>query len=71
MANELHVRYNGESRDVGLADLDLGDLSTDADVRRAAATWLDAPLSKLANFSVDRNAETGDITLRPQAEFGR
>ena len=68
--SDVHVRYDGQSIDVGFDDLDLGDMSTDADVRRAVATHLEVPLTKLANFSVDRNAETGDVTLRPQATFG-
>ena len=66
---QLHIRYEGESIDVDLIDVDLGDLSTEQDVREAAATHLDVPLTKFANFVVDTNDETGDITLRPQAAF--
>jgi hypothetical protein len=66
----LHVRYEGESADIPLSEIDLGDLSTDAQIREAAARHLNAPLAKLAGFVVDKNTETGDITLRPQAVFG-
>ena len=67
---ELHIRYEGSSYDATLADLDVGDLSTDAHIRQQAARHLNVPASKLANFSIDRNTVTGDITLRPQATFG-
>ena len=66
----LHVRYDGGSHDVPLTEVDLGNVSTDAQIREAAATHLSVPLSKLAGYAVDRNTDTGDITLRPQAVFG-
>jgi hypothetical protein len=67
---QVHVRYEGHSYDMELVDLDLGDLSTDTDVRRAVAEALEAPVGKLAAFTIDRNQETGDVTMRPQAVFG-
>jgi hypothetical protein len=67
---QLHIRYNGESIDVPLADLDIGDISTEQQIRSAAAEHLGFPVSKLAAYQVDRNTETGDVTLRPQAIFG-
>lgn len=67
---ELHIRYEGNSYDATLADLDIGDLSTDAHVRQMAARHLNVPAAKLSAFAIDRNTSTGDITLRPQATFG-
>lgn len=67
---QVHVRFEGNSWDWDLDELDLGDLSSDADVKASVARALDAPAGKLTNFTLDRNAETGDITLRPQAVFG-
>ncbi len=69
-SNQVHIRYEGNSYDVTFADIDVGDLSTDAEIRQAVARHLNAPASKLAGFAVDKNASTGDITLRPQATFG-
>ncbi len=66
----LHVRYNGESFDLLFEDIDVGDLSTDQDVKQAVANHFSAPVTKMNGFVVDRNAETGDMTLRPQAVFG-
>lgn len=73
MSGTLHIRYDGQSLDMAIRDLDVGDLSTDQDVRQAVSTHLsnqgvDAPLSKLNQFRVDRNED--DITLRPNATFG-
>ncbi len=66
----LHVRHDGGSFDVPLTVIDLGDLSNDQQVREAAANHLGVPVAKLQNYAVDRNNDTGDITLRPQAVFG-
>ena len=68
--SQLHIRFEGQSLDVALQDLDLGDLSPDNDVRERAARHLEVPVAKFNNFIVDRNRETGDLTLRPQAVFG-
>lgn len=67
---QVHIRYEGHSYDVTFDDLDIGELSNEAEVRQAVARHLEAPPQKLANFAVDKNAESGDITLRPQAVFG-
>lgn len=66
----LHIRHEGRSVDVRMEDVDLGDLSTDQDVRRAAAVYLDQPVEKFNAMAVEKNGDTGDITLRPQAIFG-
>jgi len=69
-APQLHIRAEGASYDPLLTDVDLGNLSSDQDVRQAAADFLNVPVGKFGAFDVDRNEETGDITLRPQAGFG-
>lgn len=66
----VHIMWDGRSYDLTQDDLDVGDLSSDADVRSAVARELEVPAGKLTQFAVDRNEETGDVTLRPQAEFG-
>lgn len=67
---QVHIRFNGISYDTDYADLDLTEDSNDNVIREAAARYLDAPASKLTNFVIDRNTETGDITIHPQAVFG-
>ena len=67
---QVHLRFEGQSWDWELAELDLGDLSSDADVKTAVAGAVNAPVGKLTYFQIERNADTGDITLRPQAVFG-
>lgn len=66
----VHIRYDSQSIDMSMSDLDIGDASSDQQIRAAAASALSVPPTKLAAFVVDRNTETGDITLRPQAVFG-
>jgi hypothetical protein len=65
----VHVRFQGQSWDLAFALLDIGDMSTDRDVRRALARYLDVPARKLGAYVVERHAN-GNITVRPEAVFG-
>ena len=65
----LHLRFAGRSFDVPLADLDVGPLSSDADIKRAVAGYLDVAEAKFVHYVIDRH-ETGNMTLRPEAVFG-
>lgn len=65
----LHVMYEGQSWDLTFSELDIGDQSSDQDVKQAVAFRLNAPLEKLRNFKIDRNSD-GNMTLRPEAVFG-
>ncbi len=65
----LHVRFEGRSYDLPLADLDLGPISPDEDVRRALAGYLDVKQRDLAHYVVERHAN-GNMTVRPEAVFG-
>lgn len=65
----VHVRFEGHSRDVAFGVLDLGDRSSDDEVRRALARYLDVPVRKLAPYIVERHVN-GNITVRPEAVFG-
>jgi hypothetical protein len=65
----LHVRFEGQSRDVALAELDVGALSSDAAIKQALARHLGVAEAKLRDYVVDRH-ETGNLTVRPQAVFG-
>jgi hypothetical protein len=65
----LHVRFEGRSLDVRLADLDIGPQSTDDQVKQALAVYLDVPVQKFRDYVVDRHS-TGNMTVRPEAIFG-
>ncbi len=65
----VHVRVEGQSRDIPFADLDLGEGSTSSEVKRAVARYLGLRESQLSDYVVDRH-ETGNWTVRPQAVFG-
>jgi hypothetical protein len=65
----LHIRFDGRSFDIPLGDLDVGAVSSDAEVMRALAGYLDVQEAKLRSFVVDRH-ETGNLTVRPEAVFG-
>lgn len=70
MTSVLHCIIGGRSYDIPMQDLDIGDASTDEQIKAAVAQHLEQPLSKLSVMTVDRNLETGDITIRPDAVFG-
>jgi hypothetical protein len=65
----LHTRFEGRSLDVPLADLDVGQVSSDVQIKRALARHLDVPEARLRDYVVDRH-ETGNLTVRPEAVFG-
>ena len=67
---KLHIFFGGESWDFDLDNLDVGLLSSDVDIRNKVADALGVAQVKIAGFRVERNEETGSITLYPQAEFG-
>lgn len=71
VAPQIHVRFDGRSIDIDLNELDVGVLSNDNQIRAAVAAYLETPVQKLQAFAIDRNRETGHMTLRPEAVFGR
>src|SRR4051812_6881285 len=65
----VHVRFEGRSRDVPLADLDLGPRPAEAEIKQVLARYLEVPAEELRDYVVDRH-ETGNLTVRPEAVFG-
>ncbi len=64
-----HIRFEGQSWDIPLSELDLGALSNDAQVRAAIANYLNVEVAKLQFYVVERHAN-GNVTVRPEAVFG-
>jgi hypothetical protein len=64
-----HVRFEGRSLDVPLADLGVRGDAADQEVKRAVARHLEVAEVRLHDYVVDRH-ETGNVTVRPQAVFG-
>ena len=65
----VHVRFEGTSWDLAFGVLDVGDLSSDRDVRQALASYFDVPARRFAPYVVERHAN-GNMTVRPEAVFG-
>jgi hypothetical protein len=65
----VHVRFEGQSWSLAFNVLDIGDLSTDRDVRQSLAEYFETPVRKFAPYVVERHAN-GNITVRPEAVFG-
>ncbi len=66
---QLHVRFEGRSWDLPLADLDLRTASSDEDVRQALARYLAVSKASLRLYVIERHAN-GNLTVRPEAVFG-
>lgn len=65
----VHIRFEGRSLDVPQSDLDVGAASSDNEVKRALARYLETPDASLRDYVIDRH-ETGNMTVRPEAVFG-
>jgi hypothetical protein len=65
----VHIRFDGRSLDIAQSDLDVGAASSDNDVKRALARYLEVPEAKLRDYVIDRH-DTGNMTVRPEAVFG-
>jgi len=65
----VHIRFEGRSLDIPQAELDVGMASSDNDIKRALAAYLEVPQAKLRDYVIDRH-ETGNMTIRPEAVFG-
>ena len=65
----VHIRFEGRSWDILCRDLDIGQMSTDDEVRRALANYFDVALGKFRAYVIERH-ENGNMTVRPEAVFG-
>ena len=65
----VHVRFEGQSWDIAFGVLDIGNLSSDQEVRQALADYFKVPVGKFAPYVVQRHSN-GNITVRPEAVFG-
>jgi hypothetical protein len=68
--NHIHVRHDGISNDISLNDLELGADTPDIEVKNITANWLDLEEDAFEKYVIERH-ENGDMTLRPEAVFGK
>jgi len=66
---KIHVRHDGVSRDLNIADLNIAADTPDTEVKMAVANWIDVEEDSFQKYVVERH-ENGDMTLRPEAVFG-
>lgn len=65
----VRIRFEGRSMDIPLGELDIGPVSSDGEIKRALARYLEVPEAKFRDYVIDRH-ETGNLTVRPEAVFG-
>lgn len=66
----LHVRHRGQSHEIPFEDLRVTPANTDPEIKAAVASHLDVVEGEFASYVLEREA-TGEMTLRPEAVFGR
>lgn len=64
----VHIRVNGRSEELALADLSLQADATDAQIKNAVARHLDLPATSLASYVIVRTSQA--IIVRPEAIYG-
>ncbi len=64
-----HIRFEGRSLDLPLAELGASEATSNDDLKQAAARYLQVSAKRLRDYVVDRH-ESGNVTIRPQAVFG-
>ena len=65
----VHIRFEGRSRDLALRELDIGQMSSDGQIRQSLANYFDVPVGRFRAYVIERH-ENGNITVRPEAVFG-
>ena len=68
--SKIHVRYNGISNELALNDLEVAANTPDAEVKTVVANWLDIGEDSFEKYVIERH-ENGDMTMRPEAVFGK
>lgn len=64
-----HIRFEGRSFDLPLAELGISESAGNEDLKLAAARYLKVSAKRLRDYVVDRH-ESGNVTIRLQAVFG-
>lgn len=64
----VHIRVNGRSEELALAELNLQADATDAQIKNAVARHLDLPATSLASHVIVRTSQA--IIVRPEAIYG-
>jgi len=65
----VHIRFEGKSQDIPVSELDIGQTSTDEQIKNAVANFLDVGVERLENYAIEHH-ENGNFTVRPEAVFG-
>ena len=67
----VHLRLGDRSYDIPTEDIDVGVSTPHDEVLDRLATHLSIPRSKLVGMRVDPGAGLGNLSIRPEASFGR
>ncbi len=69
LAPTVHLRFEGRSERVSLAQLGVPANADNARIKSAVARFLEVPDGRLNLYVVERH-ENGNLTIRPEAVYG-
>ena len=64
----IHIRFEGKSHDIPVSEMDIGESSTDEQIKTAVAGFLQVEPSALENYVIAHH-KNGNFTIRPEATF--
>jgi len=64
----VHVRFDGRSEEIPLAQLGIAQNATDNQLKHAVARYLDLPADSLSSHVIVRTTQA--IIIRPEALYG-
>jgi len=64
----IHIRFEGKSHDIPVSEMDVGQSSTDEQIKTAVANFLEVDLDRLEDYIVTHH-KNGNFTIRPEATF--
>ena len=68
--NTAHITFKGQSADLDMNELEVNTDSTNEEILEAVARHFDRAIYDMDGYEVVREAN-GNLTIRPQAGFGK
>ena len=64
----IHIRFEGKSHDIPVSEMDIGQSSTDEQIKDAVAGFLQVESNRLEDYVIAHHKD-GNFTIRPEATF--
>lgn len=68
ISRTVHITFEGRRQDVPFEQLGIDERTAASEVKAAVANFLDIPLARLNDYTVD--PKDGNFVVRPEAQWG-